>query len=139
MQLNSAAKARYIFLSLKSVASQTMRIAWLSKPGWICMAAAMLASSDCAAAAEPDFARDVRPILERSCFGCHGPEKHKSGYRLDLRDSALRGGDSGHPAIIPHDSSRSPLIRYVSGQVEDMLMPPASSGKPRLTEGEIAI
>ena len=31
------------------------------------------------ARAAPDFARDVRPILERSCYGCHGPEKQKSG------------------------------------------------------------
>ena len=29
------------------------------------------------AVAAPDFARDVRPILERSCFSCHGPEKQK--------------------------------------------------------------
>ena len=41
-----------------------------------------------------DFAKDVRPILERSCLGCHGPEKQKSGYRLDVREIALRGGDN---------------------------------------------
>ncbi len=50
-------------------------------------------------AVAPDFARDIQPILEKSCLSCHGPEKQKSGYRLDVRDIALRGGDSGEAAI----------------------------------------
>ena len=71
---------------------------------------------------EPDFVRDVRPILERSCFVCHGPEKQKSGYRLDIRDNALRGGDTGKAAIIPHNAKSSPLIRYVSGEDEEIVV-----------------
>jgi Protein of unknown function (DUF1549)/Protein of unknown function (DUF1553)/Planctomycete cytochrome C len=85
----------------------------------------------------PDFVHDVRPILERSCFGCHGPEKKKSGYRLDVRDVALKGGDSGEAAIVPHNAKSSPLIRYVSGEDEEMLMPPEQSGKARLTKAEV--
>ena len=87
--------------------------------------------------AAPDFVKDVRPILERSCFGCHGPEKQKSEYRLDVRDIALRGGESGEVAIVPHDAKKSPLIRYVSGEDEEMLMPPKKSDKPRLTAAEV--
>src|SRR5678815_5336591 len=63
-------------------------------------------------AGAPDFARDVRPMFERSCFQCHGPEKQKSGYRLDSREIALKGGDSGKAAIIPHNAKSSPLIRF---------------------------
>jgi hypothetical protein len=88
-------------------------------------------------AATPDFVKDVRPILERSCFGCHGPKKQKSGYRLDVRDVALRGGDSGDAAIVPHHAQKSPLIRYVSGEDEEMLMPPRDSGKPKLAQAEV--
>src|SRR5678815_3592696 len=66
-------------------------------------------------AAAPDYARDVRPLLERSCFGCHGPQKQKSDFRLDVREIALKGGESGKPAIVPHNAKASPLIRYVSG------------------------
>jgi len=83
-----------------------------------------------------DFARDVRPIFERSCSGCHGPERQKSGYRLDVRDIAIEGGDSGEQAILPHNAMESAIIRYVSGEDESMLMPPEQSEKPRLTEAE---
>ena len=89
--------------------------------------------------AAPDFALEIRPILERSCFGCHGSEKQKNGYRLDVRDVALKGGDSGQAAIIPHNSKSSPLIRFVSGVDEDMVMPPKGSKSPRLTEVEVRL
>jgi hypothetical protein len=91
------------------------------------------------ASAAPDFARDVRPILEKSCFGCHGPDKQKSGYRLDRRDTALKGGDSGNRAIVPHDSKNSPLIRYVSGEDPETVMPPAKSTVSRLTPEQVTI
>ena len=34
-------------------------------------------------AAGTDFSKDVYPILQRACFECHGPEKHKADLRLD--------------------------------------------------------
>src|SRR5438270_10609530 len=36
-----------------------------------------------AAGVKVDFVRDIRPILARSCYECHGPKKHKAGLRLD--------------------------------------------------------
>ena len=103
--------------------------------GWIFTIIALATGQ--AAPAAPDFARDVRPILERSCFGCHGPEKQKSGYRLDIRDIALKGGDTGKPAIVPHNAKASPLIRYVSGEDEEIVMPPRKSSAQRLTAAEV--
>src|SRR5688572_17280548 len=104
---------------------------------WLVAAGASLVAVGATAHSAPDFVKDVRPILERSCHGCHGPEKQKSGYRLDLRDTAMKGGDSGSAAIVPHDAKKSPLIRYVSGEDEEMLMPPKKSDKPRLTATEV--
>ena len=72
-----------------------------------------------APAAEParvDFARDVRPILERSCWKCHGPDKQKGGLRLDLRAAALGLGDSGSRAITPGKADESELIRRVEAE-----------------------
>src|SRR5438552_2397867 len=41
-----------------------------------------------------DFSQDIKPILEQSCIKCHGPEKPKSRFRLDHRESALQGGEN---------------------------------------------
>ena len=42
-----------------------------------------------------DFVRDVRPILSKYCLACHGPEKQKSGLRLDRKKEEILCGDSG--------------------------------------------
>ncbi len=42
-----------------------------------------------------EFVSDVRPILAAHCLDCHGAEKHSGGLRLDSREGAARGGDSG--------------------------------------------
>ena len=43
------------------------------------------------AAAAPDFARDIRPLLKAHCIKCHGEEKQQGGLRLDLKAAALKG------------------------------------------------
>ncbi len=82
-----------------------------------------------------DFARDVEPILAEHCYGCHGPAKRESNYRLDRRDVATAGGDFGEPAIVPGDSDASPLVQYVSGD-GDIVMPPEG---PPLDDAAVAI
>ena len=32
------------------------------------------------------FDRDIRPLLARKCFACHGPGKQEAGLRLDQAD-----------------------------------------------------
>src|ERR1051325_1770955 len=80
------------------------------------------------------FDRDIKPILEKSCFRCHGPEKPKSHFRLVTRESALKGGDNNPDDIVPGNSTKSRLIHYVAGLVEDMQMPPTGKGEPLTTE-----
>ncbi len=74
-----------------------------------------------------DFVRDVKPILETQCLRCHGSERPKNGFSLSSRANALKGGEKGID-IIPGDSAHSPLIHFVSGLVEDMMMPPERTG-----------
>jgi len=88
-----------------------------------------------AAAAPVDFVRDVRPIFEQHCAKCHGADKQKGGLRLDIKAAALKGGDSHAPNIIPGDSAKSPLVQFVSGKDEDMLMPPKGE---RLSAEQVA-
>jgi mono/diheme cytochrome c family protein len=90
-----------------------------------------------AANVQVDFERDIRPIFENSCFRCHGPERPKSGFRLDQREPALKGGENGVD-IIPGKSAESPLIHAVSYLDEDMQMPPPGKA-PRLTDEQVGL
>src|SRR5205814_4598760 len=55
-----------------------------------------------------DFARDILPVFESTCWRCHGPERPKGHFRLDNRELALKGGDNGID-IIPGNAAKSPL------------------------------
>lgn len=84
-----------------------------------------------------DFVRDIKPILDASCVRCHGPERPKSAFRLDNREAALKGGESGVD-IIPGQGAKSPLIHFVARLVPDMEMPPPGKGAP-LTSEQVAL
>jgi mono/diheme cytochrome c family protein len=48
------------------------------------------------AASGPDlegFARDIEPILRRSCYECHGPDEDEGGVRLDEMDPDFFAGE----------------------------------------------
>ena len=40
--------------------------------------------------------------------------ERKGGLRLDLRESALKGGDSGVAAIVPGEPDESEIIRRIT-------------------------
>lgn len=81
------------------------------------------------AAAAPDFNRDVRPILSRHCFKCHGPDEatREAGVRLDRRDGALAVAVSGETPIVPGQLGESELIRRIESLDPDVVMPPPST------------
>jgi cytochrome c553 len=82
-------------------------------------------------AAKIEFNRDIRPILSDACFHCHGPDKNtrESGLRLDVRENALKEGDSGEWAIVPGKPEESDLVRRIFSEDEDEQMPPPEAHK----------
>ncbi len=80
------------------------------------------------------FEARVRPILVDQCIKCHGPKKQSSGLRLDSREAAIKGGDSG-PALVPAKPDDSLLIRAIAQTHEELKMPP----KGKLPEASVAI
>ncbi len=95
-------------------------------------ALAVLVLSDRAAAGDADFARDVRPVLQKNCFRCHGERKQEGGLRLDVRRRALAGGDTG-PAVVPGKLDGE-LLRRVTARDEKLRMPPDEP----LADGDVA-
>src|SRR5947208_1774096 len=80
-------------------------------------------------AQEPNFSRDVLPILSNHCFQCHGPDAkaRKAELRLDTADGALRADE---PVIVPGKSSDSELVRRIAHGDTKKRMPPPQANKP---------
>jgi len=91
-----------------------------------------------ACAAVPDFERDIRPILVEHCLQCHGADAaaRAAGLRLDRREAALAGGDSGGAALVPGRPDDSPVIARVTSTDPDVVMPPPAIAKP-LTAAQV--
>ncbi len=82
-----------------------------------------------------DFAKDIQPIFEATCWNCHGPKKQESGFRLDDRAAALKGGEHGGD-IVPGKSANSLLIHAVAGIHDEIKMPKRGE---RLTAEEVGL
>ena len=78
-----------------------------------------------------DFSYQVRPILSKYCFACHGPDKAKGKLRLDIHEGIKKSTKAGNP-------SESELIQRLLTDDEDDVMPPHETGK-KLKESELAI
>lgn len=75
------------------------------------------------------YAKDIQPILEGSCFGCHGADKQKGDLRVDSLAALLKGGEDGK-VVVPGKSQDSPLVVAVSGLDPEKSMPPKRRGGP---------
>ena len=99
-----------------------------------CAVLALAASARWLAAAEPvSFSREVLPVLSDNCLSCHGQdEKHrKADLRLDTHEGALTELTPGKP-------DASELIKRLTSEDEDEVMPPPKSHKPRLSKEQVA-
>lgn len=101
------------------------------------LAICLLWSSVCTglSAGEIDYLRDVQPILQANCFGCHGRLEQESELRLDTAEHRLTGGYSG-PSLVPGDSGASLIVERVLDADDATRMP---QGRPPLSSAEIAI
>lgn len=80
---------------------------------------------------EPNFNKEVRPILANNCFACHGPDEkaRKASLRLDDPQCATSLLPSGNIAIKPGNRLESALYQRITCTDPEHRMPPADSGK----------
>ncbi len=107
---------------------------WIAATDIFCVAASCVAESTNAVSI--DFNRQVRPLLAKHCYACHGGDVAESGLRFDLRESTIAEADSGLTAIKPGDPSASEMLRRIQSHEDFEQMPP--EGK-RLDESSIEI
>jgi WD40 repeat protein/mono/diheme cytochrome c family protein len=96
------------------------------------LSAALILSA--AKAADPSYSRDVRPILQRSCQGCHQPNLKSSDLDLTTFAGLTAGGKRG-AALRAGAPEESAIVRYITGELKPQ-MPP---GQPALPAEQIAL
>jgi hypothetical protein len=77
------------------------------------------------------YAKDIRPLFERSCFPCHSATKQQRRLRLDSLEAVLKGCEDG-PVIFPGKNDKGDLILEITG-MGDHDMPPWPSATPILS------
>lgn len=70
-----------------------------------------------------DYQKQIQPLLQQHCYKCHGLETQESGIRFDRRSALLRGGDTGQPAIVAGDPTKSHLLAVLSPESEARMPP----------------
>lgn len=103
----------------------------------LALLAATLPLTPASTRAATEFNRDIRPILTKHCTACHGGVKAAGGVSFVYRDKALATGKSGEPTIVPGQPDASELIRRITSDDPDEVMPKPEHG-PRLSTTDVA-
>ncbi len=72
--------------------------------------------ADSKPAAKVSYFRDVRPIFQEHCQGCHQPAKRSGEYVMTPFAALLKGGESGEAAIVPGKPDESNLLKQITPQ-----------------------
>lgn len=80
------------------------------------------------------FNKDIRPILNKNCTGCHGGVTKQGGLSYVYRDETLGRGNSGRLNVVPGNAEASELYQRIISKDPTRRMP---YKKPALPQREI--
>ena len=58
------------------------------------------------------FSQDIKSMMAKFCFECHGVKKTEAGLDLRTIESMLKGGEGG-PALVPGKPEESLLFKMI--------------------------
>jgi WD40 repeat protein/mono/diheme cytochrome c family protein len=83
------------------------------------------------------YYKDIRPIFQEHCQGCHQPAKPMGGLTMTSFEGLKKGGESEEPGFVPGKPNDSSLVVQITSQGGD---PPAMpKDKPALTEPQVKL
>ena len=91
---------------------------------------------DSAVAREVSYYKEIRPLFQTHCLGCHQPAKQSGQYEMTQFSQLLQGGESGDAAIVAGKPDESGLIDQITPVDGAAAMP--KEGKP-LAPAEIEL
>ncbi len=108
--------------------------------GWLSLAMLaatplFLVADNAKSASVISYEKQIRPIFQAHCQGCHQPAKAKAGYIMTSFEKLLAGGESGDVAIVPLHPEKSRLMEDITPINGKATMPP--DGRAPLSEAEI--
>lgn len=119
---------------------------WIVVGGLVLAAGFSIALADRAAADEKNEApsaeapvsyyKDIRPLFQNHCQGCHQPAKAGGEYVMTSFERLIGGGESGEPAVKPGHPQESSLIAQITPVDGKAAMP---KDKPPLADSEIQL
>jgi mono/diheme cytochrome c family protein len=113
---------------------------FLSAAMWGVLSPALAAADEPAkegesAPAEVSYYRDIRPIFQANCQGCHQPAKRGGEYEMTDFASLIQGGETGEAAVVPGKPEESYLIAQIKPENGEAAMP---KDKPPLPDSDVA-
>ncbi|MFK7777967.1 MAG: PSD1 and planctomycete cytochrome C domain-containing protein [Gimesia sp.] len=75
------------------------------------------------------FEKEIRPVLIKRCYSCHGSKKQEASLRLDSHAWMMKGSDSG-VAVVPGAPLKSRIIQVIQYHDDDSQMPPDEKMPP---------
>ena len=87
--------------------------------------------------AEVSFYKDVRPIFQQHCNGCHQPAKPSGGFVMTSRAELLKAGESDKPGVVPGRPDDSNLVAQVTPH--DGKKPLMPRNQPPLPDRDVAL
>lgn len=82
------------------------------------------------------YTRDIKPIFQNHCHGCHQPAKRGGEYVMTTFEGLLKGGETGEVAIVAGKPETSALLGQITPENGQAAMP---KGKPPLSGDQVAL
>jgi WD40 repeat protein len=101
--------------------------------GFLTPGAPVRGADEAPPAGKVSFYRQVRPILQRQCSGCHQSAKASGGFVLTSHAALIKGGEQG-AAVVASNPNEGTLVENISG--EKPAMPPKG---PPLPKDQVAL
>jgi mono/diheme cytochrome c family protein len=123
-------------------ASQTDRGSLMTRPTilWPLALVLTVTFAGFAPAEEPakvSYFRDIRPIFQEHCQGCHQPAKPMGGLVMTSYEGLKKGGESGEPGLVAAKPDASPLLAQITAQ--DGQPPAMPKDRPALAASQVEL